>query len=334
MRTCRICPDERLTYQSMMNTAHKKRGRRRPAVSGARRQVRRRRFIVRRLSFVLSLLLVVALFSFGAPLFGDSSSERGETKSVLPVEARDLPEPPYQRTSDLRQVWSVAIAQDPSPELVTRGRTGTFGGRIALTFDDGPYRQTTPLILDSLRRHHLKATFFVIGRQVKKNPGLLRRIVKEGHTVGNHTYDHADLSDLSPKRMRLELQGTQKAVDEALGYHYPMELMRPPYGSPYIGGSDALPAFRKVVRGQKLFPVMWTLDPSDYLFSGQPEGVVRSVLRADEPGRKKERDEVLLLHDTHRQTARALPKIIDNYERSGRRFTNVGELLADKYTKP
>jgi len=289
--------------------------------------------MVRRLSFVLTLLLVVALFSFGSPLFGDSSSERGHTEAVLPVEARSLPDP-YQRAPDLSQVWDAAMAQDPSPELVTRGKTGTSGGKIALTFDDGPDRQTTPLILDSLRRHHLKASFFVIGRQVKKNPGLVRRIVGEGHAIGNHTYDHADLSDSSPKRMRLELQSTQKAVDEALGYHYPMELMRPPYGNPYIGGSDALPEFQKVVREQKLFPVMWTLDPSDYLFGGHPEGVVHGVLRADKPGREKERDQVLLLHDTHKQTAQALPRIIRHYERSGRRFVEVGELLADKYAEP
>jgi len=288
---------------------------------------------VRRLSFVLALLFVVVLL-FWAPLFGVSSSERGYARAVLPVEARALPEPPGPQSPDMGQLWAAAIARDPSPELVTRGRTGTFGGRIALTFDDGPNRRITPSILNSLREHDLKATFFVVGRQVKKNPGMLRRIVREGHTIGNHTYNHADLSVLSPNRMRLELRRTQKAVDDALGHYYPMALIRPPYGNPYLGGSDALPVFRRVVRGQRLFPIMWTLDPSDYLFGGHPEGVVRGVVRADETGRKAKRDQVLLLHDTRRQTAEALPKIIDHYERSGRQFTDVNELLADKYTRP
>ena len=327
-------PDERLTYLPMVSTAQRKRGRRRPAASGARRHARRRRFMVRRLSFVSALLCVVALISQGMPLLGISYSHRGYARAVLPVEAGDLPALPHPQPPDMRRVWDAAIARDPSPELAIRGKTGTSGGRIVLTFDDGPDRQTTPLILDSLRKHNLKATFFVVGRQVKKTPGLLRSIVEEGHTIGNHTYDHADLSDLSPKRMRRELQSTQKAVDDALGYHYPMALMRPPYGNPYIGGSDALPAFRRVVRGQKLFPIMWTLDPSDYLFGGHPEGVVRSVVSADKTGRKAERDQVLLLHDTHRQTAQALPRIIHHYERSGRRFADVGELLAHKYIKP
>ena len=318
----------------MASTTHRTRGRRRPAASGSFRHARRRRYIVRRISFVLALLFVVVLFFFWVPLFGVSSSDRRYVKAVLPVKARTLLELPGPQPPDTGRLWNAAIARDPSPELVTRGRTGTFGGRIALTFDDGPDRQSTPLILDSLRRHHLKATFFVIGRQVKKNPGLLRRIVEEGHTIGNHTYDHADLSVLSPKRMRLELRRTQEAVDDALGYHYPMALMRPPYGNPYLEGSDALPEFRRVVREQKLFPVMWTLDPSDYLFGGHPEGVVRGVLRAGKKGRKAERDQVLLLHDTHRQTARALSEIIDHYERSGQLFAEVNELLADKYSGP
>jgi peptidoglycan-N-acetylglucosamine deacetylase len=286
--------------------------------------------MVRRLSFVLTLLLIVVIFSFLAPLYG--SSERVYTRAVLP-EGGTLPEPPDLRQSDLAQVWDAAIDQDSWPDLATHGKTGTSGRRIALTFDDGPDQRTTPRILDSLRQHDLKATFFVLGRHVKERPGLLRRIVKEGHTIGNHTYTHSDMSDLSQKRMRLELRRTQAAVDDALGYHHPMVLMRPPNGNPYLEGSDALPVFRKVVRDQGLFPILWTVDPRDYMLGGRPEDVLRGIVRADETGRKGERDQVLLLHDTHRQTANALPQIIDHYERSGRQFATVGELLADKYAE-
>ena len=113
-----------------------------------------------------------------------------------------------------------------------------------------------------------------------------------------------------------------------------MALMRPPYGNPYLQGSDALPAFRSVAWEQGLFPVMWTVDPSDYLLGDDPEGVVRAVERANEAGRKGEADEVVLLHDNQRQTAEALPDIIDHYEGSGRGFAGVDELLADKYLEP
>jgi peptidoglycan-N-acetylglucosamine deacetylase len=287
--------------------------------------------MVRRLSFILVLLIVV-LVSLWTSLYGSSESEYARVLS--PVVVGTAPEPPDREQPDMEMVWDSARAKDPSPDLATHGRTGTSGRRIALTFDDGPDPRTTPRILDTLREYDLKATFFVLGRQVDKRPGLLRRIVMEGHTLGNHTYNHADMSDLSQKGMLSELRRTQEAVDDALGYHYPMLLMRPPYGNPYLGGSNALPEFQKVVRNQGLFPILWTVDPRDYLLSGHPEGVVRGVARADEIGRKRKKDQVLLLHDTHRQTVVALPGIIDYYERSGRQFADVGEILADKYAGP
>jgi peptidoglycan-N-acetylglucosamine deacetylase len=287
--------------------------------------------MVRRILFVLPVLLLVVPFSFWAAPYG--SSESVYTRALLP-EAGIFPEPPDPRQPDMGRVRDAAIAKDSWPDLAIHGKTGTSGHSIALTFDDGPDPRTTPRILDSLREHDLKATFFVLGRRVEARPGLLRRIVKEGHTIGNHTYNHTDMSDLSQKGMRLELRRTQAAVDDALGYHYPMVLMRPPYGNPYFDGSDALPEFRKVVRDQGLFPILWTIDPRDYMRGGRPEGVLRGIVRADETGRKGERDQVLLLHDTHRQTAHALPQIIDHYERSGRHFADVGEMLADKYAGP
>jgi peptidoglycan/xylan/chitin deacetylase (PgdA/CDA1 family) len=292
--------------------------------------------MVRRISFVFVLFLIVVLVFIGTLLYG--SSERGYARAVLPVEARTLPSPPNLPTMaqqpDMERVWDAAIARDPTPGLATHSNIGTSGGRIALTFDDGPDRQTTPPILDELREHDIEATFFVLGREVKKNPDLLRRIVAEGHTIGNHTYDHSDLSGMNKEQMRRELRSTQKAVDDAVGYHYPMVMMRPPYGDPYFGGSNALPDFQKVVRQERLFPVLWTQDPRDYLYDGYPQGVVRSVARSDAKGRKRAKDQVLLLHDIHRQTMEALPQIIGHYERSGRQFAEVDELLRDKYTRP
>ena len=218
----------------------------------------------------------------------------------------------------------------PVAEPGHRRQDRHLGGEGLPDLDDGPDPVVTPRILDTLREQELEATFFVVGRQVAENPGLLRRIVEEGHALGNHTYSHRDMADLTPAQMRRELRGTQRAVDDALGYHYPMSLMRPPYGSPYFDDPGALPAFREVVRGQGLFVVTWTVDPRDYLFDGQPENVVRRVARADKTG-QRERDEVVLLHDTKPQTAEALPEIIAHYRSSGLRFAGVDELLADKY---
>jgi len=253
---------------------------------------------------------------------------------MLPVEAAALSLPPEPPPPDMGRVWAVAVARDPSPDLATGGTVGTFGNKVALTFDDGPDPRTTPLILDTLRERGVEATFFVVGRQVAENPDLLRRIVAEGHAIGNHTYDHADMSKLSGAQMRDQLRSTQEAVDDALGYHHPMALMRPPYGNPYLDGSNALPSFREVVREQELIPVTWTVDPSDYLLGDDSEAVVRAVARADGARREGEADEVVLLHDNQAQTAEALPSVIDHYEASGRGFVGVDELLADKYLCP
>jgi peptidoglycan/xylan/chitin deacetylase (PgdA/CDA1 family) len=174
----------------------------------------------------------------------------------------------------------------------------------------------------------------VVGRQVEEHPGLLRRILEEGHTIGNHSCDHADRSYLTPEHMRLELRRIQKAVDKALGYHYQMTIMRPPYGDHYFEGSDALPAFRRVVWQERLFPVIWTVDSQDYLMDGNPQGVVGNVVRQDRAGRNQDRDQVVLMHDIRPQDARALPGIIDHFERQGRKFAGVNELLTDKYLEP
>jgi peptidoglycan/xylan/chitin deacetylase (PgdA/CDA1 family) len=285
-------------------------------------RARRRRFMVRRLAFVLVLVILVLLLGL---LYGGSSGA-GRVQTVAPVETRAMPELPRPSAEYMANVWAAAAAEDSSPDLATNGKTGTSGGGVALTFDDGPDPQTTPRILDTLQKQDVKATFFV--------PDLLRRIVEEGHAIGNHSYDHADMSNLTPRQIRLELQRTQKAVDEALGYHYEMKIMRPPYGEPYFEGSSALPAFRRIVRQEQLFPVVWTIDTQDYLKAGNPQGIVKSVVRHGAKGRHEGRDQVVLMHDVHPQDVQALPGIIDHLERQDRELVSVNDLLADKYMNP
>jgi len=235
-------------------------------------------------------LFVLAL-SFGTLARGASLPEGGHVRPVSPVQVGTLPGPPDAPLDVLRpdmgRVWDAAITRDPWPDLATtRGRTGTLGGKIALTFDDGPDPRTTPLILDTLREHDLKATFFVVGRRVAQNPGLLRRIVEEGHTIGNHTYYHADMSRLSPKEMRRELRSTQKAVDDALGHHHRMTLMRPPYGSPYLGGADAMPSVSEGRTGAGALPRNMDRRP-ERLPARQPSRGRGPTRRSRGPGRAK-----------------------------------------------
>jgi len=274
------------------------------------------------------VLTMLSLCSVGSLIYGAAHSEPTHIEFVSLVESGPPPAPP---SPDMDKVWTDAIARDPSPDLAVPGESSSSGRMVALTFDDGPDPHTTPLILDTLRKHNVEATFFVVGRQVAEHPHLLRRIVEEGHTLGNHTHNHFDMSHLGSLRMRQELHNTQEAVDEALGYHHPMVSMRPPYGEPYFNNPGMLPAFQRIVRGQGLFVVMWTDDSRDWLLAGRPERVARNVTRDRAPKGRDGTDRVLLLHDTHRQTVRALPEIIDHYRESGARFTDVNELLANKY---
>jgi peptidoglycan/xylan/chitin deacetylase (PgdA/CDA1 family) len=201
-----------------------------------------------------------------------------------------------------------------------------FGHRIALTFDDGPDPATTPAILDVLRAHNLKATFFVIGARAKQHPELIERIVSEGHALGNHTYYHRDMTKLPPDLMLKELQDTQAVVDQALGNHSQLTLFRPPCGAPYNTETDKLPVFQSFMQEQRMYPVMWTIDSRDWALGDQPNLIVDNVAQITPEG-----GGVILLHDTLPQTVDALPAILDYYTAADFGFAGVRDLLAEKY---
>ena len=201
-----------------------------------------------------------------------------------------------------------------------------FGHRIALTFDDGPDPTTTPAILDVLRAHNVKATFFVIGARAEQHPELIQRIASEGHTLGNHTYYHRNMTGLSPNLALKELQDTQAAIDRALGGHFRTTLFRPPCGAPYITDTDKLPMIQRLMQEQQMYPVMWNIDPHDWALGDQPDSVIGSVAQST-----SEDGGIVLLHDTQPQTADALPGILDYYTAANFKFTGVRNLLAEKY---
>src|SRR6202047_5526552 len=103
------------------------------------------------------------------------------------------------------------------------------GPYIAMTFDDGPSPETTPRLLDILKQRNIKATFFMIGQNAERNPAIVKRILAEGHEIGNHSWPHPQLSKLSDDRVTAEITKTQAAIKDASGYA--PTLLRPPYGS-------------------------------------------------------------------------------------------------------
>ena len=296
---------------------------------------RRRRIFLRRAAALAVVLLSVEVLLNGV---SSSATPSGTTPvgTVSPVETGNptvlsapFSSPSDSSSPDMARVWDAAVDQEPSPSLAILDETMPSEGKVSLTFDDGPDPLVTPQILDTLQAYDAKATFFVVGRYVEQHPDIVRRIVEEGHILGNHSNSHTSMSTLTAAQLHRELRKTQEAVDKALGYHYPMFVVRPPYGHPYQDGSDNLPLFKEVVREHGLFPVLWTPSPHDYLFDGQPGKIIRRLSRLRTAG--KEHNEVLLLHDTKQQTADALPGVIELYKSEGMEFASVHELLANKY---
>lgn len=182
---------------------------------------------------------------------------------------------------------------------------------IALTFDDGPDPLYTGQILDILKKEKVKATFFVLGQGVAENPGLVARIHKEGHEIGNHSFTH----DYRQRKLVNEIISTDKAVFAAAGVH--TRFYRPPGGGVTRMQLDQIKLNGHIV-------ALWSLDSRDWLNPGSKQ-IVRSVTRAAFPGA------IILLHDggeKRDQTVTALEPIIEALRAQDYRFVTLSELYA------
>lgn len=181
---------------------------------------------------------------------------------------------------------------------------------IALTFDDGPIKGHTASVLKTLKKYKARATFFVLGEMVKQEPGLLKRTVAEGHEIGNHTWSHPQLTTLPAKKIRQQIQKTNDIIRKVAGVT-PV-LLRPPYGA----------TNKKEIKVAKSFgmpQINWTIDPQDWRGGGGVAGKVTSQAGAGT---------VVLLHDIHKGTARALPKIMAYFAKRKYKFVTVSEIMA------
>lgn len=173
---------------------------------------------------------------------------------------------------------------------------------LHLTYDDGPHPRLTPILLDVLAIYDMRATFFVVGRSIRGNERILQRMISDGHAIGNHTWDHPDLTKVEPKRVRSEISRTNEAILSVTGVR--PTLFRPPYGAL---SSDV----RRTVREEfGLSMTMWDLDTMDWKRPGAE--VVRERVRSGaRPGIK------VLMHDIHPQTVDAAPLIMADLANSG-----------------
>jgi peptidoglycan/xylan/chitin deacetylase (PgdA/CDA1 family) len=214
--------------------------------------------------------------------------------------------------------WSVPTLQWFAPAVL---RGPADGKRIALTFDDGPCSRYTEPILDILRRHEVKATFFVCGQNVERSPEVLRRIQVEGHAIGNHSYSHRFPFFRSRAFFAREIDLTQEAIEKVTGKR--PKFFRPPFGARWLG-------LHRVLSARGLSLVNWS--DTGYDWKLDTEGIVRETLKTLGPG------SIILLHDGRQTylpgkvdrspTVKALPAILEGAMKAGFTFVNLDELLA------
>jgi cellulose synthase/poly-beta-1,6-N-acetylglucosamine synthase-like glycosyltransferase/peptidoglycan/xylan/chitin deacetylase (PgdA/CDA1 family) len=203
---------------------------------------------------------------------------------------------------------------------------GVAPGKVALTFDDGPDPEWTPQILDILKAKHVPATFFVIGANAEANPGLVQRILAEGHELGNHTYTHPNLADTPDSVVSLELNATQRLVQALTGRS--LVLFRPPYlGDAEPGDvSELIPVL--IAQDMGYVTVGEQIDPVDWALPGVATIIKRAVNGVTDPNPTK-RGSVILLHDAggdRSQTVAALPAMIDELKAKGYKFVPISDL--------
>jgi len=188
-----------------------------------------------------------------------------------------------------------ATAGVESPKLEHINHGPTEGNRVAFTFDDGPIPGVTNRILDEFQKRKLHATFFMIGRQIAAAPDLARRVLAEGHDVGNHTYTHPKLPSLDDDQASAEIQKTDDIMLELMN-HRPV-WFRPPYG-------DLRPDQFRLVQKHGMRSVIGDVSTKDWSQPGEDK-ILAKILNDTRPG------SIIICHDFSEQTANCLGQALD-----------------------
>jgi peptidoglycan-N-acetylglucosamine deacetylase len=187
---------------------------------------------------------------------------------------------------------------------------------IAMTFDDGPSSKTTPQLLDLLEELNIQVTFFVVGKMVKQNPGVLQRIVKakQRHEICNHSWDHSNFKRLTNEQIRSQIEDTQKAIQNAGGGNAASKIMRPPYGS-------INPRQIEFIQRELGYKVIgWDVDPRDWEGGTTSEQIKIHITTRTKDG------QVILVHDIHQRTINAMEETLKTLLKKNFTFQSVSRL--------
>lgn len=188
-------------------------------------------------------------------------------------------------------------------------------GAVALSFDDGPLPEKTERILEILKLHKVRATFFCIGHRVAANPDIVRRINHEGHILGNHSYWHGRLFDLQlPEKIADELKQTDTVIEKSVGKK--LRFFRPPYGVTNPMVASAIKAGNYVTIG-------WSLRSFDTMTKDSSKLLQRLTSRVKS-------GDIVLFHDYSDAMLEILPAFLDHLNQVGLKIVNVDELLNEK----
>lgn len=182
--------------------------------------------------------------------------------------------------------------------------------KIALTFDDGPHPYYTEQLLRGLKERDVKVTFFITGKSAEAYPEIVRAIYEDDHLIGNHTYNHTQLSSRNGEKFKEEIIKTNEVIKGITGED--TIYIRPPYGS----------WNKEFEKELNMFPVLWTIDPLDWC-SSNVSCIVDTVCA------KAEENAIILMHDQYKTTVTAALEIVDRLEEQGYEFVTVDELLFD-----
>jgi peptidoglycan/xylan/chitin deacetylase (PgdA/CDA1 family) len=198
--------------------------------------------------------------------------------------------------------------------------------QIALTYDDGPNDRQTPELLETLDKHGVKATFFMVGRYVNLHPKVAEAVARAGHAVGNHTYTHPNLIFCSRTQIRAQLEECERALSGAVGEH--SRLFRPPFGA-------RRPQVLRVARHLGLTTVMWSI--TGYDWNANPaDKIAAHVVRRAHGG------DVILMHDgghlacgaDRKHTVMATERIIQRCRDLGFAFVTVQKMMTTEAPVP
>jgi peptidoglycan-N-acetylglucosamine deacetylase len=267
-----------------------------------------------RVSVLFALIAVLAVVVTHAVVVAVRGGTGAVAANPAPIQASHRPTP-AQPECPRPATGAVHAAPVLDNHAAAPSRT------VALTFDDGP-GPWTPAVLDVLQRAQVQATFFVVGKSVAAEPEMLRRVLADGHALGNHTWSHripGAAAGWNRARLAGEIERTSQMILDAVG-RKPC-LFRPPGG--VVKGAD------KVSHAAGLSMILWSVDTRDWASRPAGAGNFARLIRKRAAAGLAEEHPVILLHDgggDRAATVAALPGIIEDYRARGYRFVTLGKI--------